>query len=44
MHYKILLIHSDCTEKQIAPQAEDEITAKWLWIVSQKWTRLDKTV
>lgn len=35
---------SDCAEKQIAPQAEDEKTAEWLWLVSQKWTRLDKTV
>lgn len=35
---------SDCAEMQVAPQADDETTAKWLWLVSQKWTRLDKTI
>ena len=38
------IIYSDCAEKKVASQADDETTAKWLWLVSQKWTRLEKTI
>lgn len=27
----------------MAPQANDEKIAKWLWQVSEKWTHLDKS-
>ncbi|KAL0269082.1 UNVERIFIED_CONTAM: hypothetical protein PYX00_006918 [Menopon gallinae] len=30
----------DCKEKEIVPHAKDGATAKWLWAVSEKWTRL----
>ncbi|KAK6635632.1 hypothetical protein RUM44_000886 [Polyplax serrata] len=30
----------DCHEEEVAPQAKDDYTAKWLWAVSEKWTRL----
>lgn len=35
-------VFSDVAEKEIAPQAKDDVTAKWLWIVSEKWTRLSQ--
>ncbi|KAF2880838.1 hypothetical protein ILUMI_25327 [Ignelater luminosus] len=31
---------SDSKEVEVAPAAQDESTAKWLWAVSEKWTRL----
>ncbi|XP_073844811.1 retinol dehydrogenase 13-like [Musca autumnalis] len=33
---------SDCAIKDVAPQAKDDALAKWLWAVSEKWTRLTK--
>ncbi|XP_044738480.1 retinol dehydrogenase 13-like [Chrysoperla carnea] len=33
---------SDVAEKEVAPQAKDDVTAKWLWLVSEKWTRLSQ--
>jgi len=41
-----ILCCSECREQDVAPQAKDEVTTKWLWAVSEKWTRLyspDKT-
>ena len=29
---------SDCKEKSVAAQANDDKMAKWLWAVSLKWT------
>ncbi|XP_013097678.2 retinol dehydrogenase 13 [Stomoxys calcitrans] len=31
---------SDCDLKDVAPQAKDDALAKWLWAVSEKWTKL----
>ncbi|XP_037944634.1 retinol dehydrogenase 13-like [Teleopsis dalmanni] len=31
---------SDCNLKNVAPAAEDEAVGKWLWSVSEKWTKL----
>ncbi|XP_076463899.1 retinol dehydrogenase 13-like [Babylonia areolata] len=31
---------SDCKEKEVAEQAKDDETAKRLWAISEKWTRL----
>ncbi|KAI8128602.1 hypothetical protein FF38_09969 [Lucilia cuprina] len=31
---------SDCEIKDVAPQAKDETLGKWLWAVSEKWTKL----
>ncbi|XP_059475350.1 retinol dehydrogenase 13-like [Neocloeon triangulifer] len=31
----------DCAEYPVAPQGDDDSMAKWLWAVSEKWTRLD---
>ncbi|GLV36495.1 uncharacterized protein CBL_08008 [Carabus blaptoides fortunei] len=33
---------SDCHDVPVAPQADDDKTAKWLWAVSEKWTRINK--
>jgi hypothetical protein len=30
----------ECAEYPEAPQAKDDAMAKWLWAVSEKWTRL----
>ncbi|ALC42025.1 CG30491, partial [Drosophila busckii] len=30
---------SDCAAKEVAPAGKDDTTAKWLWAVSEKWTR-----
>ncbi|RZC33255.1 retinol dehydrogenase 12-like [Asbolus verrucosus] len=30
----------DCEETEVSEAAKDEITATWLWAVSEKWTRL----
>lgn len=32
--------YADCKETKPAVQAEDEHMMKWLWAVSEKWTRL----
>lgn len=32
---------ADCKETKPASQAEDVRTMKWLWVVSEKWTRLN---
>ncbi|XP_021923157.1 retinol dehydrogenase 13-like isoform X2 [Zootermopsis nevadensis] len=34
---------NDCTEEEVAPQAKDDTMAQWLWVVSEKWTRLNTT-
>ncbi|XP_046592306.1 retinol dehydrogenase 13 isoform X3 [Neodiprion lecontei] len=34
---------SNCEEADTAPQAKDEKLAKWLWLTSEKWTRLNAT-
>ncbi|KAL9913027.1 retinol dehydrogenase 13-like [Glossina fuscipes fuscipes] len=31
---------SDCSLKDVAPAAKDDALAKWLWAVSEKWTKL----
>lgn len=31
---------SDYNDVIVSPEAQDESTAKWLWAVSEKWTRL----
>lgn len=31
---------SECKEEELQPHVSDDITAKWLWAVSEKWTRL----
>lgn len=31
---------SDCNLKDVASSAKDDSMAKWLWAVSEKWTRL----
>ncbi|KAF5273108.1 hypothetical protein FQA39_LY07598 [Lamprigera yunnana] len=31
---------SNYEETKVSPEAEDDKTAKWLWAVSEKWTRL----
>lgn len=31
---------ADCSIKQESPAAQDDAMAKWLWAVSEKWTRL----
>uniref|UniRef100_A0A1B6M603 Retinol dehydrogenase 14 n=1 Tax=Graphocephala atropunctata TaxID=36148 RepID=A0A1B6M603_9HEMI len=31
---------SDCSEAEASPDAQDDTTARWLWLVSEKWTRL----
>ncbi|XP_011196517.2 retinol dehydrogenase 13 isoform X1 [Zeugodacus cucurbitae] len=33
---------SDCNLKDVAPAAMDDALAKWLWAVSEKWTKLSK--
>lgn len=33
---------SDCEQKEVAEQAKNEDLAKWLWAVSEKWTKLSK--
>lgn len=35
---------SDCKEAKTAPHAEDEAAMKWLWAVSEKWTKLNEKV
>ncbi|XP_046401443.1 retinol dehydrogenase 13-like [Ischnura elegans] len=32
---------SDCEEQEVAEQGRDDAMAKWLWKVSERWTRLD---
>lgn len=32
---------ADCKETKPSPKAEDARTMKWLWAVSEKWTRLN---
>lgn len=32
---------SDCKEKAVAPQAEDDTMAKFVWKVSEKWCRIE---
>nr|XP_014089225.1 retinol dehydrogenase 13 isoform X1 [Bactrocera oleae] len=32
---------SDCNLKDVAPAAMDDALAKWLWAVSEKWTKLN---
>ncbi|XP_046617480.1 retinol dehydrogenase 13-like isoform X1 [Neodiprion virginianus] len=36
-------LSSNCEEADTAPQAKDEKLAKWLWLTSEKWTRLNAT-
>lgn len=31
---------SDCKETKIYQVAKDDVKAKWLWTVSEKWTRI----
>lgn len=31
---------ADCEEKETSPQAQNEDLGKWLWAVSEKWTKL----
>ncbi|XP_018328901.1 retinol dehydrogenase 12-like [Agrilus planipennis] len=31
---------SNCSEAELSEAAKDDATAKWLWLVSEKWTRL----
>lgn len=35
-----LFYRRECKEKEVAPQANDDNMAKWLWAVSDKWTKL----
>ncbi|KAK4885081.1 hypothetical protein RN001_001352 [Aquatica leii] len=35
---------SDYKDTPVSPVAEDDNTAKWLWAVSEKWTRLKEVV
>lgn len=32
---------ADCKEKEVAPQAEDDAMASFLWKVSEKWCRIE---
>lgn len=36
----MFLISRNCQEKEVGEHAKDRYTAKWLWAVSEKWTRL----
>lgn len=36
------LYFSDCKPKEAAPAAKEESMAKWLWAVSEKWTKLNE--
>lgn len=31
---------ADCEAKETSPQAQNEDLARWLWAVSEKWTKL----
>ncbi|XP_046687524.1 retinol dehydrogenase 13-like [Homalodisca vitripennis] len=31
---------SDCREAEVSTEAQDDTTARWLWLVSEKWTKL----
>ncbi|XP_049952521.1 retinol dehydrogenase 13-like [Schistocerca serialis cubense] len=32
---------SNCKEEDVGPQGKEDVTAKWLWLVSEKWTKLN---
>lgn len=38
----LCMFFSSCKETPVAEQAEDDLTASWLWNVSEKWTRLQQ--
>lgn len=35
-----LCIFSDCKEKEVSEEANDEKIAKRLWLISEKWTKI----
>lgn len=38
----MILFFRECKEETLQPHVIDEVTAKWLWAVSEKWTRLNE--
>lgn len=36
-----IYIYSNCESKEVSEEAKNDNLAKWLWKVSEKWTKLN---